>query len=293
MKGQVHVMPKIHLAASCLAWKPDQLPQALGILKQHCVMALEATPMIFGDNLTTIRAEVLRSHQADILAAGFRIWSMQSLLYGCTGAPALLSGGDSGRNDMFQTLSLIIRKASVLGIKRLVFGSPKQRTKGTLSFTDAYAIAAAFFRKVGDVAAEHETIICLEPNAKEYGSDWLETHEAVAELVALTNHPAIRLQVDLGALEMTGETPTVIADLVPYIGHAHLSRAALHPIGDQPPASRWHVLAQKTLAAMNSGGYSGYISIEMLGTNDAESNMKELHLALEIGRNLLEPYNES
>jgi hypothetical protein len=84
---------------------------------------------------------------------------------------------------------------------------------------------------------------------------------------------------------MTGEEPAVLSGLAPLIGHAHLSRAALKPLGDQPPASQWHAVAQAALEAMYHGGYTGYISLEMLGTDDAGSNMKQLHLALETGRN--------
>jgi len=286
-------MPDGRLAVSCLAWKPDQLAEALDILKQHGVTALEATPGVFGGNLTLMSEELLRGHRADIWARGFRIWGMQALLYGGGGTPALLSGGESGRKDMFQILSSVIRQASVLGIKRLVFGSPKQRTKGGLSFKKAYARAAGFFRQVGDLAAEHECAVCLEPNPREYGSDWLETHEAAAELVVLTNHPAIRLQADVGALEMTGEDPAVLSGLIPLIGHFHLSRAALRPFGGQPPASQWYAIAQEALKAINRGGYTGYISLEMLGTDDAGGNMRQLHLAVKTGLKLLEPSDGS
>ena len=283
-------MPEFRLAVSCLAWKPDHLAEALHILKQHGVTALEITPGIFGDNLTVMDAELLRGHLADISAHGLRIWSMQALLYGCAGSPALLSAGEAGRSDMFQALSLVIRKASILGIKRLVFGSPKQRTKDGLSFKEAYALAAGFFRKVGDVAAKHECAVCLEPNAKEYGSDWLETHEAVAELVVLTKHPAVRLQADVGTLEMTGEDPAVLSGLVPLIGHFHLSRAGLKPLGNQSPTSQWSIIAQTALKTIYCGGYAGYASLEMLGTDDAGRNMRQLHLALKTGRKLLDPY---
>jgi sugar phosphate isomerase/epimerase len=279
------------LAVSCLAWQPAQLAEALEILKRHGVWALEATPGVFGGNLTLMNAELLRNRYEDILAAGLRIWSMQAILYGSAGVPALFSGGAAGRNDLFRALSSVIRQASVLGIKRLVFGSPKQRAKGALSFTEAYALAAAFFRQVGDAAAEHGCAVCLEPNAREYGSDWLETHEEAAELVALTNHPAILLQADVGALEMTGEDPAVLSGLVPLIGHAHLSRAALKPLGEQPPVSPWRAMAQAALEALFRGGYAGCVSLEMLGTDDAAGNMRRLDLALETGRKLLEPYD--
>ena len=276
-----------------MAWQPEQLPMAIQILLRRAVSALEITPGVFDKPLGRMDAAQLRERRYALEKNGLRIWSMQSLLFGCDGAPALFCGGESGRKDLFLTLALMIRQAAVLGVRRLVFGSPKQRRRGSLSVSSAYHHAAVFFRQVGDEAAQHGCVLCLEPNAKEYGSDWLETHRETAELVELIAHPSIRLQADTGALEMTGEDPQILQHLAPLVGHAHISCASLRAIGEMSVDSAWHIMTSSALTALHNGGYRGCVSLEMLGGKDIGNNLPQLDLALATMQTLLDPRDDT
>jgi D-psicose/D-tagatose/L-ribulose 3-epimerase len=90
-----------------------------------------------------------------------------------------------------------------------------------------------FFRALGDAAAQYGVIICLEPNPPLYGANYMTTSAETAAVVRKVAHPAIRMQLDSGALAINGEDAAiVVADCADLIGHIHASEPNLVPVGD-------------------------------------------------------------
>ncbi len=55
-----------------------------------------------------------------------------------------------------------------------------------------------------------------------------------AHVVASVDHPAIRMQLDTGALTINGEdAESVLASSAPLVGHIHASEPDLIPLGDR------------------------------------------------------------
>ncbi|UUZ47156.1 sugar phosphate isomerase/epimerase [Massilia sp. B-10] len=92
-----------------------------------------------------------------------------------------------------------------LGATRIVFGSPKNRDRGGLSDEQALQAALPFFARLGEIAHRCGVTVCLEPNPTCYGANFMTTTADTASVVGQLGHPAIRMQLDTGALTINGE----------------------------------------------------------------------------------------
>src|SRR5258708_38016909 len=85
-------------------------------------------------------------------------------------------------------LRKIIHLASILGAKALVFGSPKNRVIGRLTYSESNEIANSFFSKIGDISKKYDIHFCIEANPKIYGTDFLNTTNELFSFVRKLNH---------------------------------------------------------------------------------------------------------
>jgi len=137
------------------------------------------------------------------------------------------------RERMLNYLGHVCRVAQGLGVRFLVFGSPRNRDREGLDDRETLDIAREFFRSLGDIAAARDTLICLEPNPPAYGSNFMTDAATTADVVRIVDHPAIRMQLDIGALTMNGEDATdVLASGADLVAHIHASEPELKVLGD-------------------------------------------------------------
>ncbi|MDO9537605.1 MAG: sugar phosphate isomerase/epimerase, partial [Thermoplasmata archaeon] len=162
---------------------------------------------------------------------GITIIGMQALLFGTTGLN--MFGDPEIQASMLAHLDVICRIGAGLGATKLVFGSPKNRDCSSLSDEQAQSVAAIFFRHLGDIASRHGVMICLEPNPPCYGANFMTNSTETAKIVLDVSHPAIRMQMDTGAITINGEDPCqVINEYGALIGHVHASEPDLVVLGD-------------------------------------------------------------
>jgi sugar phosphate isomerase/epimerase len=252
----------MRLAISNIAWDVTEDEQVAALLQQHGVDAIDIAPgKYFPQPRAATDAEIDRV-AAWWGARGIAITGMQALLFGTTGLNVF--GDAASQQAMLDHLDGVCRIAGRLSATRLVFGSPKARDRAGLDDTETDAVAVAFFRRLGDVAQQHGVTICLEPNPASYGCNFM-THSAEAgRMVALVAHPAIRMQLDTGAIAANGEDPeTVIRENAPHIGHIHASEPELATLGDRQTDHR-------AIGAL-VGRYlpDHLVTIEMLGGSEA------------------------
>ena len=153
--------------------------------------------------------------------------------------------------------------AGELRATRLVFGSPKNRDRAGLSAQKTIDVAVPFFQRLGDVAQSYGVVICLEPNPTCYGANFMTTSAETVQVVRQIAHPAIRMQLDTGALTINGEDPgAVLQDCALLIGHVHASEPDLLPLGD---GGTDHA---KVVAALRQHLPNHVVSIEMLATKN-------------------------
>jgi D-psicose/D-tagatose/L-ribulose 3-epimerase len=247
----------MRLGISNIAWDRTQDEDVALLLRRHGLDAIDvAHSKYFPDPRATSpeRIAQVRDWWAD---RGIQITGMQALLFGTSGLN--MFGTSVVREAMLDHLAAVCGIASGLGATRLTFGSPKNRDRSGLDDGQAMSIAEAFLRRLAGIAAAEGAVICLEPNPKAYGCNFMTTTEETARVVERVGHPAIRLQLDAGATQMNGEDMLGILDSFSHlVGHVHLSAPELAPI---QASSMDH---SRTAAALRRYLPDHLLTIEML-----------------------------
>jgi sugar phosphate isomerase/epimerase len=255
----------VKLAASNIAWPAEHTEAAYELLQAAGFTGLEVAPALIlsgsVDPFMPTPAQVLQARDG-AARYGLQIVSMQSLLFGVSGAA--LFEGDAARQHLEHALLRAIELARLLGVPNLVFGSPRQRAyPPAMNPADAASIAADLFKRLGDSAMAAGTRIAIEPNGRAYGTNFLNRVEEAAQFVESVDHPGIVLNFDIGALHMEGDFERIrqiAVQVAQSIGHVHVSEPMLAPAPADVPQ------AALALQALIDAGYRGWYSIEMAAT---------------------------
>lgn len=275
------------LSVSNIAWLPEERLEAYAILAEAGFTGLEIAPGLFFHAAEdpflpdTASARAARVEMAD---AGLSLVSMQSLLFGVTGA-ALFEGADA-RAAFEAGMHRAIRLAERFGIPNLVFGSPLQRrVPEGMAMEGAWEQAAEVFRKLGDAAAAAETRIAIEANPAAYGTNFLNTLDQALGFVDLVAHPAVVPHLDLGAMHMNGDfagVPGRLPALTPRLSHVHVSEPDLAPAPADPAA------LAPVLGGLAAAGYARAVSIEMKRAPEGLAAVRRAVAALAAARDAME-----
>lgn len=265
------------LSVSNIAWKPSDRFDAYKLLQEFGISGLEIAPSLFFPNVCNPfnpPDELAQRSLDEINSFGLSLTSMQSLLYGVEGAA--LFGNVKSKTQFESAMRRAIDLAGRLGIPNLVFGSPRNRiVPNTLTMEHAFNEAAAVFQRLGDKAHASNTILTIESNPVAYGTNFINTFNEAISFVSIVNHPAIKVNLDIGAIHMNGEFGSIakwISSKCKKIAHVHISEPNLSPA----PANDDQ--AKIILDALNSAGYENAVSIEMKASTNG---LDELRTSLE------------
>lgn len=251
----------MRLAISNIAWDIVEDETIVMLLSRFGVDAIDVAPgKYFSDPAKATDEDIARIKNwwSD---RGIEITGMQALLFGTTGLNVF--GSPEAQEAMLQHLTAVCRIGAGLGATQLVFGSPKNRDRTGLSVQKAIDVAVPFFQRLGDLAQSYGVVICLEPNPTCYGANFMTTSAETVQVVRQIAHPAIRMQLDTGALTINGEDPSAaLQDCAPFIGHVHVSEPELLPLGN---GGTDHA---KVVAALRQYLPNHVVSIEMLATKN-------------------------
>lgn len=267
----------MRLSISNIAWKADEDELVIPVLQKMGLTEIEIAPTKFWEKplqVTDSEVNDLKDVWSD---KGISFVAMQSLLFG-QNRLNLFSTNDS-RQEMIHYLSGIISLAGKLGVKALVFGSPKNRNAGLLSLKERMEIAIPFFDQLGTFAIQAGVILCIEANPVQYGCDFITNTDEAISLVQEVGNPGFRLHLDTGAMELNEEdVSSVIERSMPYLQHFHISEPYLNLIGT---GDTKHKEMATVLRALE---YDKWVSIEMksdLQINNVESVKRAISYALE------------
>lgn len=253
------------LAISNIAWSSGEDPVILPKLKEWGIQGLEVAPSRLFRSPGDATEQEISQVRLNLEAYGFGIVAMQSLLYG---RPELeLFGGHSTRMTMMEYLKKMVDLGSSLGARVLVFGNPKNRLRRSLPLQDALEIAIPFFRELGLYAIERGVWVCLEPNAPEYGCDFL-THTLEAHrFVQDVNQEGFGLHLDTSTMYFNQENlDEVLQNCLPAAKHFHLSEPSLAPL------SQGKVRYEDLARQLRAHNYEGWLSMEMSRQSDSNNS---------------------
>ena len=251
----------MRISISNIAWDVHEDSQIFDLLRKYNINAIDIAPgKYFPDPVQANDNEIL-AVKNKWNKEGFDIVGMQSLLFGTQGLNVFSSA--ETQNNMFRHLKAVCRVAAGLGVKALVFGSPKNRDRHDLNDQKSMEIAVSFFRSLGDIAKEFGVIICLEPNPTCYGANFMTTSMETSKVVRNVAHSHIKMQLDIGAITINNENiHEVLARDSDIIGHIHLSEPDLKPLGHK---NTNHKIIADELARYFENSIA---TIEMLVTSD-------------------------
>lgn len=264
----------MRIAISNIAWDVSDDEAVAALLRRYEVDAIDTAPgKYFSDPRQATLDDINRvRHWWE--ARGIEMTGMQALLFGTTGLN--LFGDAATRDAMLLHLDAVCRIGAGLGATRLVFGSPKNRDRAGLSDAQAETLALDFFRRLGDIAGNHKVQICLEPNPSCYGANFMTTSAETAAIVNQVAHPAIRMQLDTGAMTINGESvEQVVQAYAPLVGHVHASEPNLVILGD---GGCDHLTVGR---ALNATLPEQVVTIEML-TAKTEPCLQAIERALQV-----------
>lgn len=266
------------LSISNIGWEIHEDKEVFELIQRYGFEGIElAPPKIFKDPANATDKEI-RDYLSYINMYGFKFPAMQSLLFG---KPELKIFDDS-RGDTLEYLKKIIELAQKLDVKVLVFGSPKNRFIGDMPKDEAKKIAIDFFKELGEYAHSKERCFCIEPNAKEYGCDFITNTDEAIKLVKEVSSKGFRLHIDSAVMAMNGENiEENLKIALPYTEHFHISEPFLELITNNKTN---HEEFAKTLKSLN---YDKWISIEMKN-GVMDSNIEAIENSLEYIRGIYE-----
>lgn len=264
----------MRLSISNIAWEPADDEAVAALLRARAIDAIDIAPgKYFPDPAAATDADIARV-RSWWQARGIEIVGMQALLFGTTGLN--LFGPAPVQDAMLAHLAAVCRIGAGLGATRIVFGSPKNRDRSGLSDEQALQAALPFFARLGEIAAGCGVTVCLEPNPTCYGANFMTTTADTASVVGQLGHPAIRMQLDTGALTINGEDAAAeLQHCAPLIGHIHASEPDLVPLGD---GATDHGRAAAAIARFLPGHI---VTIEMVATRN-EPQLQSVARALDV-----------
>lgn len=244
-------------AVSNIGWTQGEEPEVAKLLQKYGVKYIEIAPTKVWENPINASEQQIASYLDFWKGYGIEVVAFQSMLFP---RPDLrIFESEENRQETLAELKGFIRLAGKMGAGVLVFGSPKNRQIGNLSYDKAEEVATEFFRELGEEAQANNTRFCIEPNAPQYACDFVTTAEQGVRIVKLVDNPGFRLHLDAACMSLAGDDiRRSITNAKQYLSHFHISSPMLDQVEDRTDVD--HASAAGALRAID---YQGYVSIEM------------------------------
>lgn len=263
------------IAISNIAWKLDEDKHIFRLMKNLGINFLEISPAKIWDNPFNLNQDIINEFINDLKKYEIKPIAMQSLLYK---KPELNIFADDNK-EILEYLENMLILGSKLKIKSLIFGAPKNKTKGRMSLRKAFNKAVKFFRLLSGKAFNLNMFFCVEPTPKVYGADFICNIDEAINLIKKVNRDSFGLNLDLGAMKINHElSSNTIRKAIPYTKHFHISEPYLETISFD---KKFH----KNIAhELFINRYKGYVSVEMLAKK--KSNIQIIHKVLSMVKNI-------
>lgn len=264
----------MRLAISNIAWDVEEDEAVAALLNKYQIDAIDIAPGKYFPEPSNASDQEMERVRDWWKERGIEITGMQALLFGTSGLNVF--GSEDSRSAMLRHLEGVARIGGGLGATRIVFGSPKNRDRTALDDQQTLDAATTFFNSLGNIALRAGVTFCLEPNPTCYGANFMTTSEETARVVEHIDHPAIRMQLDTGALTINEESASdILSRHAGLIGHIHASEPDLLPLGDgnTDHAAARHAIAQYIPEHL--------VTIEMVATKN-ESHLASIERAIQV-----------
>lgn len=248
-------MSRLRFAYSNIAWQPHDDPETLALLRRHGIEGIEIAPTAVWGSWEEMTLSKARAYRRMLTEQGFEVPALQAILYG---RPEARLFGTPGETVFLDHCARVACLASGLEARVAVLGAPAQRDRGGRSWPQACEHAAALLRKAAALFHDQGCCLCIEPNPRRYGCNFINTATEGIELVAAVDHPGFRLHLDAAGMYLESEAlASVLPAALPVLRHFHLSEPDLRDF--RAP----EVPHTDNLRHLSAAGYAGWCSVEM------------------------------
>lgn len=256
------------LSVSNIAWDTEEEQEVFEFLQTSGVSGIEMAPTKIWPGWQNASADKAAQIRQEYQSRGLKIPALQAILFD---KPDLhVFGSDESQENMLIHLDKVATLAQAFGAKVLVFGSPKNRDRGTLSAEQAFLQGVDFFRRAGDVCAKSNVQLCLEPNPSVYNCNFMTHWYEVLEMVNEVSHPSVCVHLDTACIALeSDDVVEAIHQCADKITHFHVTEPNL---GDFSEPEIDHAIIGKALRSID---YNGWLSIEMRKSGNPQKSVKE------------------
>lgn len=267
----------MNLVVSNIAWASEEEAEVAKLLQSMGVQHIEIAPTKQWDDPTKASRVEAEDYVAWWAGYGIEVVAFQSILFS---RPELkLFEDPDNRQEALEYMQKFINLAGTMKAKKIVFGSPKNRQRGMMSYGNALAIATEFFINIAKTAEENNVEFCIEPNAPQYNCDFITTAKEGRELVQAVNHPGFGLHLDTACMALVGDDLEIsIRESKEVLRHFHISSPMLEQVEQRADVD--HRAAARALKDVN---YNGFVSIEMR-PGEPGSAIKRVKKAVEFAQ---------
>lgn len=258
------------LAISNIGWTYESDELIYRWMKENGYSGLEIAPTrIFPESpYDKLKEARLWAKELNV-KEGFAVPSMQSIWFG---RQEKIFGTEKERQDLVDYTKKAIDFAEIIGCKNLVFGCPGNRNLP--EGADA-SVAIVFFKKLGDYAARHHTVIGIEANPPIYNTNYINDTKSAIELIEKVGSDGFKLNLDVGTMIWNGEEAEELDGKAGCISHVHISEPGLKLIEQRK-------LHKKLMMLLSKENYQGFVSIEMGKRNDVTEIRQVLKYVKEV-----------
>lgn len=242
-------------AFSNIAWTPHDDPEIFSLLRRHGIEGIEIAPTAVWGRWDAITVTKARAYRRFLGERGFESPALQAILYG---KPEARLFEEHGEQVLLEHFALVAAVAAALEARVAVLGAPAQRDRAGRSWPQALEHAAGVLRKAATLFHDQGCCLCIEPNPRRYGCNFVNTAAEGIELVAAVDHPGLRLHLDAAGMYLEkDDLGAVLPAALPVLRHFHVSEPDL---GDfrQPVVPHG-----ENLRRLSGAGYTGWCSVEM------------------------------
>jgi D-psicose/D-tagatose/L-ribulose 3-epimerase len=259
----------MQLRISNLAWdNPDEF---FRLVKARQVSCVELAPTKIWPKLEDVTESQCRDFLVSAALRGLRPAAFQALLFGC---PELQFF--QAPKPCLERLETVMKVAQGLGVRILVFGSPKNRLLTNESREHVLHVC----EQAGNLARDHGCLFCIEPNPPIYGGNWAMGLADTTALLRELNHPAVRLHADTGAMLENEEKVPQLEETFDLLVSCHMSLPGLKPLIVATAPERQ--LIRDVMQALRQAPHLDSVGLEMMRAENFEALEKNVSLFIEM-----------
>ena len=213
------------LSISNIAWKKEENTKISSLLKDFNIKYIDIAPLLVVDTLEKYTQKEIKNCFDCFYRNNIKALGMQSIFYEIKDIKIFLNNNSVLFLNYFKK---VVKFAKLMKIQRIVFGCPSQRhifpeTKNRDVFL--------FFKEITKICKKNKIYLCLEPNAKEYGSNFINTTRDAFEYVKRLDSKYAKINLDTSSAILNNNNPSLMFHTFKsHIGHIHLSKPMLKPI---------------------------------------------------------------